>query len=70
MFMMMVHLDNTNPKYKISRMICRDRVKLRLEEDGIDDSIDTQMTKHPHNLFVFLAALDYERSPDTGTLRK
>ena len=54
-FIMTVHLDQADRKYKHSRMTCRACVQLLFDEDGIDASINTKMLKTPHDLLFHLA---------------
>ena len=51
-------------------MTCRACVQLPLYVDGIYNSIDTQTMKIPHILLDQLAALDDEKNPYIGTLKK
>ena len=51
-------------------MTCRACIKLQLNVDGIDASIDTKMLKNSHILLFQLVALDNFRKPDIGTLNK
>ena len=67
---MTVHPGHYDPKLKHSRTTCMDCVKIPLDVDGIDDSIDTQMMKKPNDLPVHLADLYYGRNPYIGTLKK
>ena len=68
LFMMMVHPDQTEPKYKHNRMTCRACVQLPLYVYGIDTSIDTQILKTPHILLFHLVAFDNGRKPYIVTL--
>ena len=68
--MMMVHLDQANPKYNHSCMTCRACVKVLLYVDEIDASINTQMLKNPHDFLVHLAALENEINPEISTFKK
>ena len=47
---MMVHPYQSDTKYKRIHTTCRARVKLPLDVDGIDSSIDTQILKTPHDI--------------------
>ena len=67
---MTVHPYRTDPNYNYSRMTCRACVQLPLDVDEIDASIGTQMQKKPHDILVYLAALDNGRNPDIGKLKK
>ena len=51
-------------------MTCRACIKLPLDVDGIDASIDTHMLEIPHILLFHSAALDNGRKLDIGTLKK
>ena len=67
---MKLHLDQSDPKYKHSRMTCMAFVQLELDLDGIYAIIDNQMLKTPHDILVHLSTLDYGRKPDIVTLKK
>ena len=69
-FMMTVHPYQADPNFDYSCMTCRACVQLPLDVDGIDASIDTQILKPPHILLVHLAALDNDRKPGIGALKK
>ena len=69
-FLIMVHPYQADPNCKNIQMNCRDCVQLLLYVDVIDAIINTQMLTAPHNLLVHLAALDNERKPEIGTLKK
>ena len=55
--MMTVHPYQADPNYKHSRITCRACVKLSLDVDEIDSSINTHMLKKPHDILVQLEAL-------------
>ena len=57
--MMMVHPDQADRNCNYSCMTCRDCIKLPLDIDGIDTSIDTHMLKK----------MTYS-SPPIGSFRK
>ena len=59
-------LDQVDPKFKHSRINCRAYVQIPLDFDGINTSIDNQMLKTAHGLFVHLADLENRRNPDIG----
>ena len=67
---MMVHLDQADKNCKNSILTFRECIKLPLDVDGIDASIDTQMLKTPHDLLLHLVALENGRNTDIGTLKK
>ena len=69
-FMMTVHPYQADPKLNYSHMTCRPCIKILLDVDGIDTSIDTKMIPPPHILLVHLAALDNGINPDIATLKK
>ena len=68
--MMTVHPDQSDPNCKHSCMTFRACVKLPLDVEEIDASIDTQIMKTPHDLLVHFADLDNGRKPYIGTLNK
>ena len=69
-FMMTVHPDQADTNCNYSRMTCRNCVKIPLDVDRINASIDTKMLKKPHDVLVHLAALYNGRKLDIGTLKK
>ena len=70
LFMIMVHPDQVDPKYKHSRMTCRDCFEPPLDLYGVDAIIDTKMLKNPHIILFPLGALDNGINPDIVTLKK
>ena len=65
---MTVQPDQADPKYKHNCIPCKACVKLPLDVDGIDVSIDTQILKSPHIILFLLAALDDGINLDIVTL--
>ena len=68
--MVTFHPDQADPNYNYSCMTFRDCIKLTLDVDGKDASIDTHRLEKPHILLVHLVALDNGRNSDIGTLKK
>ena len=70
MFIITVGPDQADPKFNKSHITCRDCVQLLLYVDVIDAIIDTQILKNPNILLFRLVALDNEKNPDIGTIKK
>ena len=70
LFTMTDHPDQADPNWKHSHMTCRACVKLPLDIDWIDFSIDTKIMKNSHINIVHLAAFYNGINPDIGTQKK
>ena len=61
---MMVKPDQAEQKYNQICMVCRSCVQHLLYKNGIDESIDNQMSNSPHYLLVHLDPFDNVRRID------
>ena len=68
--MMTIRLYQADPNRNHSRITCRSCIKIPLDMDGIDDSIDTQILNPSHIILFHLEFLYNGRNPDIGTLKK
>ena len=69
-FIITVHPDQADTKYKYSSITCMACVQISLDTNGIDDSIYIHMLNNPHYILIFLEALENGINLHMDTLKK
>ena len=69
-FVMTVHPNQADPKFKYIHMTCRACVQIPLYENWTDNIIENEILDTPHDILVHLTALKNGRNQALSSSRK